>query len=138
MELRLTAGGVVLNEKQEVLVVNQKRTSWSLPKGGIDPGEESLEAAKREIFEETGVSQLDFIKKLGEYERYGTALDGGDDTKHPKKKITMFLFRTNQMELQPRDPYNPEARWVKKEDVADLLTHRKDKKFFLSILPDLE
>ena len=44
-----------------------------------------------------------------------------------------FLFLTDEEELKPVDPGNPEARWVEKDKVADLLTHYKDKEFFLSI-----
>ena len=60
MELKKTesAGGVVLNKKGEVLIVNQYGNSWSLPKGHIEEGEEILEAAKREIYEESGIKNL--------------------------------------------------------------------------------
>jgi 8-oxo-dGTP pyrophosphatase MutT (NUDIX family) len=47
-----------VNSKGEVLVANQKGKSWPLPKGHIGPGEDALAAARREIFEETGISQL--------------------------------------------------------------------------------
>jgi len=62
------AGGIVLNDRGEVLVVNQRRSSWSLPKGHCDIGEDELETAKREIYEESGVSQLEYIKKLARVE----------------------------------------------------------------------
>ncbi len=42
-----SAGGVVTNGEGEVLVVSQRGTSWSLPKGHIDAGENALVAAKR-------------------------------------------------------------------------------------------
>ena len=54
-----------LNKKGEVLVVNQRGTSWSLPKGHIDFGEDALTAAKREIYEEAGITDLKIIKELG-------------------------------------------------------------------------
>ena len=50
-----SAGGVVLNGAGQVLVVNQKGTSWSLPKGHVEEGEDALSAARREIFEEAGI-----------------------------------------------------------------------------------
>lgn len=129
-----TAGGVVLNPKGQVLVVNQNRNSWSLPKGHIDAGETALEAAKREIFEEAGISEAVFIKELGSYERPRIGLDGKDDASEIKI-IHFFLFRTEQTNLAPQDPRNPEARWVNKAEVAALLTHPLDKQFFLSVLP---
>lgn len=131
-----TAGGVVLNKKGQVLVVNQRSNSWSLPKGHIDPGENAFEAAKREIYEESGINQLDFIKDLGSYQRYKIALDGGDD-KSELKTIIMFLFKTDQMDLNPIDVHNPEARWVEPNEVSKLLTHPKDQDFMRSIIKQI-
>ena len=70
------------------------------------------------------------------YERYRIGLDGGED-KSELKTIHMYLFETEEMELSPIDPANPEARWVNKEDVAELLTHKKDKEFFLNIINEI-
>jgi 8-oxo-dGTP pyrophosphatase MutT (NUDIX family) len=124
-----SAGGVVINHDGKVLVVNQRGTSWSLPKGHIDPGENALTAAKREIYEESGIRDLELIRELGSYQRHKIGVDGGDDPSE-LKVITMFLFRTAETFLRPVDPSNPEARWVEKSKVALLLTHEKDKEFF--------
>jgi hypothetical protein len=43
----------------------------------------------------------------------------------------MFLFKTEEEELSPIDPENPEALWVDRERVAELLTHPKDREFYL-------
>ncbi|MCX6780907.1 MAG: NUDIX domain-containing protein [Candidatus Magasanikbacteria bacterium] len=126
------AGGVVLNSRGEVLVTCKSGQSWSLPKGHIDEGETARVAAEREIFEETGVSELHYVADLGAYDRYRTSLDGGDDTSE-LKTITMFLYTTPESELQPADPEHPEARWVAREEVAKLLTHKKDQEFFSSL-----
>ena len=69
MKITRSAGGLVLNAKGEVLVVNQNGDSWSLPKGHLDAGENELQAARREICEESGIGELELIKKLGTYER---------------------------------------------------------------------
>lgn len=129
MKKTKSAGGVVLNDKGEVLVVSQRGKSWSLPKGHIDRGEDALTAAKREIYEESGIRELELIRELGTYERNKIGLDGGED-RSERKAITMFLFRTPEKELNPVDEDNPEARWVERSKVALLLTHEKDKQFF--------
>ena len=51
----ITAGGIIINNQQTV-IVNQNNDSWSLPKGHVEEGETVLRAAKREIFEETGIN----------------------------------------------------------------------------------
>lgn len=49
------AGVVLLREGPEVCVLHRPRQNdWSLPKGKLDPGESTVEAARRETIEETG------------------------------------------------------------------------------------
>ena len=127
-----SAGGVVTNSEGKVLVVSQQGTSWSLPKGHIDPGEDALGAARREIYEESGIRDLEFVRELGSYERHKIGVDGGDD-RSELKVITMFLFRTGETLLKPVDADNPEAKWVEKSKVARLLTHEKDREFFQGV-----
>lgn len=131
-----SAGGVVVNHDGLVLVVNQNGESWSLPKGHIEEGESEFEAAKREIYEESGVRNLLLEKELGCYQRYRIGKNGGDD-KTDLKTICMFLFRTEDFALNPIDPNTFEAKWLEKEKVTELLTHSKDKKFFQSIIGEL-
>ncbi len=133
MKKTKSAGGVVLNKKGEVLVVNQRGVAWSLPKGHIDQGEDAITAAKREIYEESGVTDLEFIMKLGKYQRYKISRDGKGEDKSELKEMEMFLFKTKETKLKPVDKDNPEARWVAKDEVPDLLTHPKDREFFLSV-----
>ena len=64
------AGAIIINNHQEVAIVNQNHDSWSLPKGHIDNGETKLEAAIREIYEETGIENPELIKPLGSFGRF--------------------------------------------------------------------
>lgn len=137
MPTTLSAGGVVVGRDGRIVVVNQNGRSWSLPKGHIEPGETSRQAAVREIKEESGLADLKFVKELGSYSRHRIGSDGREEaieTKH----ITIFLFLTDQTRLEPEDPDNPEARWVEVGAVAGLLTHLKDKAFFRQVRPDVE
>jgi len=125
----VSAGGVVVNKHGQVLVVNQRGNSWSLPKGHLDKGEDLLTAARREIYEESGVHRLRLIAELGSYQRARIGKRGGEDNSE-KKTLHFFIFRTDQIKLAPVDKDNPEARWVNINKVAELLTHPKDRKFF--------
>lgn len=131
------AGGVILDEHGLVVVVNQKGNSWSLPKGHLEAGEDALTAAVREITEETGLTKLTLVKELGSYSRYRIGKGGKGEDVSMQKHLTFFLFTTNETDLRPQDPDNPEAKWVAKEDVEALLTHPKDKEFFRKMLPQL-
>ncbi len=136
MKKTMSAGGVVINQNGDVAIVNQKHKSWSLPKGHVEENEDILEAARREVNEETGLSDLTLIKPLGIYERY--AMDHeNNDNKQELKTLHFFLFETREETLSPMDVDNPEAIWVKKEQVEDYLTHPEDKKFFRQVLTEL-
>jgi 8-oxo-dGTP pyrophosphatase MutT (NUDIX family) len=129
MKQSTIGGGVVVGPNFKIAVVNHNHTSWSLPKGHVDPGETLTQATVREIKEEAGLTQLTFVKELGTYQRYRTGLHTLEDTSE-LKTITIFLYTTTQTELRPIDPEHPEARWVDIDEVSALLTHPKDKDFF--------
>ena len=54
----VAAAGIVLNERDEVLLVNTYLDSWVLPGGEVEIGENLMDAVKREIFEESGICLL--------------------------------------------------------------------------------
>jgi putative (di)nucleoside polyphosphate hydrolase len=58
---RVGAGAVILNGRGQVLAFERKDVAgaWQLPQGGLEPGESPLEAAYREIDEETGIKKDD-------------------------------------------------------------------------------
>jgi 8-oxo-dGTP pyrophosphatase MutT (NUDIX family) len=70
MNITKAAGGVVVNDEGKIVIVSSRMDSWSFPKGHIDPGEDALTAAKREIYEESGITELEYVKELGSFERY--------------------------------------------------------------------
>jgi 8-oxo-dGTP pyrophosphatase MutT (NUDIX family) len=124
-----SGGGVIIGPNKKVLVVSQHGSSWSLPKGRLEEGEDTKTAALREIEEETGLTKLNFVKVLGTYHRSLIGIDGKPDARF-SKTITIYLYTTPDLELNPIDPDNPEAKWVDPDKVADLLTHPKDKEFY--------
>lgn len=127
------AGGVVVNKDGLVAIVSNRGVSWSLPKGKIDPGESPVEAAQREVYEETGIKKMSVIRELGVYSRYRNAPDGTED-RTELKTLHIFLIKADKKKLTPVDAHNPEAKWIEKEKVCDYLTHPKDREFFQSII----
>jgi ADP-ribose pyrophosphatase YjhB (NUDIX family) len=64
-----TAGGVVYRitkkDKVEILLVQDSRDRWTIPKGHIEPGENAKQTAGREVREETGLRDVKVHEWLG-------------------------------------------------------------------------
>ena len=72
-------------------------SGYVLPKGHVEPGEEIETAARREIEEEAGLSDLRLLGELGVRERM-------DFRKTGWKKTHYFLYLTEQADGRPTDP----------------------------------
>ena len=106
---------------------------WQMPQGGIDKGETPIEAAWRELFEETSIETADLITEAPEWiyydlpdEALGIALRG----KYRGQRQRWFAFRFTGEEseinvLSPGGGAHPAEfdkwRWEKLETLPDLI-----------------
>lgn len=64
-----TAGGVVFRRSSdgqvEILLIQDAKDRWTIPKGHIEPGENAKQTAAREIGEEAGLHDVDVLDWLG-------------------------------------------------------------------------
>ena len=64
-----TAGGIVFRRDEknavEILLIQDAKDRWTIPKGHIEEGETAQQTAKREIGEEAGLKQVDVLGWLG-------------------------------------------------------------------------
>ena len=124
----------MLGPDGRIVLVHQHGNSWSFPKGGLEPGENSLVAAVREIREETGLQRLILWELLGSYERYSIGPDGvGEVREWGNRKRTLFLFSTDETTFTPQDSEVAEVRYVTLNEASELLTHPKDREFLASV-----
>jgi 8-oxo-dGTP pyrophosphatase MutT (NUDIX family) len=133
----VSAGGVVVRDAEVLVIVPVKRASdgrrvLALPKGHFDPGETALEAAEREVREETGV-EVEPVRELGEarysYRRGGRTIP---------KAVTFFLFRYRDGDTSKHDEEVEEVRWLRLQDAQDSLTHAAEREMIGRALAHLE
>ena len=126
------AGGVVLGDGGTIaLVRNRKDTKWFFPKGHVEEGEDLEETARREILEETGLTDLEYIDTLPAYTRPGINLDGGYTSE--LKEIHMFLFAAPQHATLVPSLEIVDASWISLSHLSNELEDAKDSVWFSSV-----
>ncbi|MBI2028886.1 NUDIX domain-containing protein [Candidatus Gottesmanbacteria bacterium] len=64
----ISSGGIVyklVDSSPHILVLKDSKGKWTFPKGLIEENEDPVVCAKREIKEEVGVTEIEFVKELG-------------------------------------------------------------------------
>ena len=111
------AGGLVERTDNKLLFIF-RNNKWDLPKGGVEKKELIIEAAKREVIEETGVSDLIVQKQLSE-----TFHIFKKGKRFRLKKTYWFKMSTSYMgETVPQiEEGIKKIEWVSKEKIDEIL-----------------
>lgn len=113
LPLRIAGGGVVINECQELLMI-KRHDVWDLPKGKWELGETLEDCALREVKEETGLQDISLENKcMVTYHIYA------EKEQWVLKENHWFTMRAKKQHLVPQiEEGIEEAVWVPLEDVS--------------------
>lgn len=132
-----SAGGVVVRDGEVVVIVPTRRASdgskvVALPKGHIDPGENALQAATREVREETGIV-AEPVTELGET-RYWYRRDG----QTIPKSVSFYLFEYVEGDTADHDDEVEKAWWMPLSDAGNELSHAAEREMVAKAAQYLE
>ena len=132
-----SAGGLILDRGPEgpraALIARRDRRGrlvWSLPKGHIESGETSQQAAVREVREETGISG-EILAELGVIDFWFVAED-----RRVHKTVHHYLMEATGGELSDEDIEVAEVAWVPLDQVPSRLAHAAERRL-IALVPDL-
>jgi len=124
------AGGVVFRADGAVLLLRHLEGTWVFPKGHIDPGEDALTAALREVEEEAGVRASCPDTARSETTRY-------ENTRGVARVITWFLLLSETQEPVLREFLFPEGGFFPPSEANDRLSFAEDRRLLSVMLEHL-
>jgi 8-oxo-dGTP pyrophosphatase MutT (NUDIX family) len=119
-----TSGGIIFRhntqtDRLEILLIQDAKNRWTIPKGHVEPDEEPRATAEREIREETGLQEMKVYNWLGKvnfrYRRGQTLV-----------LMTMHIYLVKGLgdtnTLKPED-WLSDIRWLPVADAIDKIAY---------------
>ncbi len=135
MKREFSAGGIVFNNQGQVLITqNSGNHYWGFPKGHIEKGQTSKEAALREVKEEGGI-EAEILAKVGD-SKYVYVFKPEykvHNLKDPQvgekifKVVTIYLMKYLSGDTKDHDFEVSEAKFVSPEEALETLSFSADR-----------
>ena len=135
LPLRTGVGIVLLNDKNKIFVgkrIDNPKKFWQMPQGGVDKNEELLQAAKRELKEETSIKSVELIKELDEWLEYdlpknllGKVWKGKYKGQKQKWFIMKFLGNESEINVKTSHPEFFEWKWIELDEITKVVVDFK-------------
>ena len=135
LPLRSGVGIIVLNKDNKVFVakrIDNPKNFWQMPQGGVDEGEDFLQAAYRELEEETSIKNVKLIKELDgtiTYELPDRLLGIICKGRYRGQKQKWFLMRftgdEQEININTENPEFLDWKWVALNQITELVVDFK-------------
>ena len=125
-----SCGCIVINNKNEVLLIHHNAGHWDFPKGHVEDGETEVETAIREVKEETNID----VKVNTKY-RYVTEYSPKEEV---IKEVVYFLAKNVNYNKQAQLEEVSEVKWSNLEDALEIITYDTSKEILRKLIKDLK
>ena len=135
LPLRIGVGILLLNNENKVFVgkrIDNPQSFWQMPQGGVDKNEDFLQAAKRELKEETGIKSVELIKELNDWLEYdlpknllGKIWNGKYRGQTQKWFIMKFIGKNEEINIKTKNPEFLDWQWINSSELPNISVNFK-------------
>ena len=135
LPLRNGVGIIVLNKENKVFVakrIDNPKNFWQMPQGGVDEGEDFVEAAYRELQEETSIQSVKLIKELDGTFTYelpnhllGIIWKGKFKGQKQKWFIMRFVGEESEINIKTKKPEFFDWKWIEIDQITEFVVDFK-------------
>ena len=128
LPLRNGVGIVVLNKNNKIFVakrIDNPKDFWQMPQGGVDENESYLDAAYRELYEETNIKEIELIKEVEEFTTYelpdhllGIIWKGKFKGQKQKWFIMRFVGNEDEINIKTKKPEFLDWKWIDVNEIT--------------------
>ena len=146
LPMRIGVGIILLNNYNQVFVGKRKDNpvnNWQMPQWGVDKGEDFTTAMKRELIEETSVTNIKILKEINHMFEYelpesliGKIWNGKFRGQKQRWFITRFLGNDNEINLDTRRPEFIDWKWIDPIKLPEVIVNFK-KNLYIKLLKEI-
>ena len=135
LPLRSGVGIIVLNKDNKVFVakrIDNPKNFWQMPQGGVDEGENFLNAAYRELEEETSIKKVNLIQELEGTITYelpdrllGIIWKGKYRGQRQKWFLMRFNGKDNEINIKTKNPEFLDWKWIELDQITEVVVDFK-------------
>ncbi len=135
LPLRVGVGIALLNGSNKVFVgrrIDNPKNFWQMPQGGVDKNETFINAAKRELEEETGIKTTTLIREIDEWLTYnlpknllGKIWKGKYRGQKQKWFVMKFTGSESEININTKNPEFLDWKWIDPNDLPNVAVNFK-------------
>ncbi len=135
LPMRVGVGIVVLNKENKVFVakrIDNPKNFWQMPQGGVNDGEDFLDAAYRELEEETSIKNVKLIQEIDGLFAYnlpshllGIIWKGKFKGQRQRWFLMRYLGDDSDINVKTSKPEFLEWKWIDLEHITELVVDFK-------------
>jgi bis(5'-nucleosidyl)-tetraphosphatase len=115
------------NDERKFLLLHYTSGHWDFPKGNLEAEETEVDAVIREIFEETGITDLKFVEGFIQPIFYNYRRDGN----LVQKKVSFYLAQTQTIDIKLSNEHQ-DFLWADYTSALTTLTYRSARDILIS------